>query len=320
MEHIPVLLHEAIDLLSVKESGTYVDLTLGRGGHSEAILKRLGEKGRLFAFDVDPTAIAESAPRLELTGKHFQLIEANFATFEAELKRRGVKEVDGILMDLGVSSPDFDDPSRGFSYMEEGPLDMRMDPTLKESAFDVVNSYGERRLGDVIRLYGEDYEARKIAHAIVLARENGPIKTTTELAEIVVNAKSPKERAKKGHPAKQTFQAIRIEVNHELDVLEKALDSIPRMLAPGGRAAVISFHSLEDTLVKRAFRSLTRNEKVGRNDPNSYLISTSSPAFLDLTPRPIVPSLAEQSENRRSLSAKLRGIEKKKGVQDEGQA
>ena len=320
MEHVPVLLPEAIGLLAVKESGTYVDLTLGRGGHSEAILERLGPQGRLFAFDVDPTAILESTPRLTATGKSFQLINANFASFEAELKRRGVSEVDGILMDLGVSSPDFDDPERGFSYQKEGSLDMRMDPTLPVSAYDVVNTYPERRLGDVIRLYGEDYEARHIAHAIVMAREKGPIKTTKELAEIVVSAKSPKERAKKGHPAKQTFQAIRIEVNHELDALEMALMSIPRMLSPGGRAVIISFHSLEDTLVKRCFRSLTRNEKVGRNDPNSYLISSSSPLFLDLTPRPILPSLAEQEANRRSFSAKLRAIEKKKGAQDEGQA
>ncbi len=310
MEHVPVLLKEAIDLLDVKKDGTYVDLTLGRGGHSSAILSRL-DKGRLFAFDVDPSAIYESRPRLESVGGNFEIIEANFAKFASELLKRGVTSVDGILADLGVSSPDFDDEKRGFSYSKDGPLDMRMDPSLPVSARDVVNRYDERRLSDIIYRYGEDPDARRIARAIVAAREEKEIATTLELAEIIKEAKSPKERAKKGHPAKQAFQAIRIEVNHELDVLEAMLGEIPGMLAPKGRAVVITFHSLEDRLVKRAFRSLTRPERGNRNDPSSLNSKTEEPEFIDLTPHPLVAGEEERKENRRSLSSKLRAIERK---------
>ncbi len=310
MEHVPVLLDEALSLLKVREGGTYVDLTLGRGGHSRAILERIGN-GILYAFDVDPSAIRESRKRLTETGARFELIEANFASVKEELGSRGVDSVDGIIMDLGVSSPDFDDPTRGFSYSKEGPLDMRMDPFLGLSAYDVVNSYSEKELVEILRDYGEEREARQIARAIVRSRESKPIGTTLELAGIVASSKSPRERSKKGHPAKQAFQAIRIEVNHELAVLEKVLEDIPSLLKEGGVAAVISFHSLEDRLVKKRFREVSRPRPSSRIDPSSYLRKEEEVAFLDLTPHPIVPSEEEKERNPRSASAKLRAIERK---------
>ena len=305
--HVPVMLQESVSMLVTDPDGVYVDATFGGGGHSRGILSMLSEKGRLIAFDTDEDARANLPEDNRIT-----LIHNNFRFIHNFLLSEGYSGgVNGILADLGVSSPDFDDEKRGFSYSKDGPLDMRMDPSLPVSARDVVNRYDERRLSDIIYRYGEDPDARRIARAIVAAREEKEIATTLELAEIIKEAKSPKERAKKGHPAKQAFQAIRIEVNHELDALEAMLGEIPGMLAPKGRAVVITFHSLEDRLVKRAFRSLTRPERGNRNDPSSLNSKTEEPEFIDLTPHPIVAGEEERKENRRSLSSKLRAIERK---------
>lgn len=308
-EHIPVLLHEAIELLSIKPNGIYVDCTLGRGGHSSEILKRI-PNGHLYAFDQDETAISYSRERLEKIGPNFTLIKDNFANLVPDLETFGVKEVDGILYDLGVSSPQFDEAERGFSYRNDGPLDMRMDETNPLTAYEVVNSYSEQALADILFEYGEEKDARKIAKNIVLARSSSPIKTTFELVEIVKKSKSFKELLKKGHPAKQTFQAIRMEVNHEEEALEKALDEAPSRLKVGGRLIMISFMSLDDRLIKRRFHELSVNE----GNREGYLLPSEikEPEFLLLTKKPILPSAKELQENRRAASAKLRAIERRK--------
>lgn len=306
-EHISVLLPEALSLLHLKEDGIYLDLTLGRGGHSAAILSRISS-GHLYAFDLDETAIAESRPRLEVIGNNFTLIHDNFANAKVALERLGVDKVDGILMDLGVSSPQFDDGERGFSYRYDAPLDMRMDQTNGASARDIVNNYPVGELIRVFREYGEDPDAPRVAHAIALARAQKPIETTGELVEIIKNAKPNSSLKKKGHPAKQIFQALRIETNDELGSLEAALESLPGMLKEGGVIAVITFHSLEDRIVKQTFRGLTR--VIGsRNAP--FLKEDSKPQYNDLTRHPIVPGEKELLANHRAASAKLRAIERR---------
>ena len=229
MEHISVLLNESIEMLNIKEDGIYVDCTLGRGGHSSEILKRL-KSGHLYAFDCDQNAIDESMPRLKAIGDNFTVIHSPFENLKRELAQRGVDKVDGIFMDLGVSSPQFDDGQRGFSYRMNARLDMRMDQSQDLDAYKVVNTYDKEDLIRILKRYGEEPFAVKIADRIVKARENAPIETTV--------------LRKKGHPAKQTFQAIRIEVNHELEQLETVLQDGLTMLKPHGRMAVITFHSL----------------------------------------------------------------------------
>ena len=306
--HIPVLLHESIDLLDVRDGKTYLDLTLGRAGHSSEILKKIPH-GLLIAFDQDEQAIVESKARLESIGKNFKIVHRNFMDLEEVLQEEGISGVDGILADLGVSSPQLDEASRGFSYKEDAPLDMRMDQSQTLSAKVVVNTYSLNDLARVINDYGEDKDAYRIAKAIVKAREKKPIETTFELVDVIKSVKSAKELAKKGHPAKQTFQAIRIEVNHEEEALEKLLEVGPKLLNKGGRMAIITFMSLDDRLVKKAFRKLTTVEgsRTGYELPGEV----EEADYIDLTKKPILPSEEELENNRRATSSKLRGIQRK---------
>ena len=307
--HIPVLLNESIEALDIREGGTYVDLTLGRGGHSKVILQKLHATGKLYCFDQDDEAVKEGGENLKGLG-NFEIIRANFSNFAEELRSRGVTQVDGILADLGVSSPQFDDPERGFSYRSDAPLDMRMDRSQSLTAAEVVNTYPLDRLAKVIDDYGEDRDAYRIAKEIVKRRAESPIRTTFELVEAIKAAKPMKALSAKGHPAKQTFQAIRIEVNHEKESLERMLETFPEMLKPGGRIAIITFMSLDDRIVKRRFASLTTVE--GSRDSIPMLPSEVEEAeFEKITRKPIAPSQEEVENNRRSISAKLRAIRKK---------
>ena len=305
MEHVSVLLHEAIEALDIKPEGVYVDLTLGRGGHSSEILRRLSPAGHLYAFDLDATAIEESKKRLDAIGPNYTLIHSSFAYLEEELGKRGVGQVDGILADLGVSSPQFDDGERGFSYRYDARLDMRMDVDANLSAYDVVNAYPKQELIRVLRDYGEEPDAAKIASAIVKAREAKPIETTFELVDVIKSAKRAKDLAKKGHPAKQTFQALRIEVNGEAKALEAMLDSAPSMLKPDGRLAIITFMSLDDRATKRRFHELSTVE----SDRHGIALrpeEIEAPEYRLYSRKPITPSEQELEANPRSASAKLR--------------
>ena len=309
-EHVSVLLNETIESLNVRENGTYVDLTLGRGGHSKEILKRL-KKGHLYAFDKDEEAIVESKENLRGFEKHFTIIRDDFRNFRKNLNNLGVNRVDGILLDLGVSSPQFDEGNRGFSYRENSRLDMRMDTRQKLTAFDVVNTYSVGELTRVFREYGEDKYSYQIAKKIVEKRQQKPVETTGELVEIIKASKPQKELAKKGHPAKQIFQALRIEVNDELNALKEALQDGLKMLNVKGRIAVITFHSLEDRIVKVAFQNVS---KVEGSRKNVFALPTKEdePDFILVNNKVILPSEKEQEENPRSRSAKLRAIERVK--------
>ena len=309
-EHVSVLLNETIESLNVRENGTYVDLTLGRGGHSKEILKRL-KKGHLYAFDKDEEAIVESKENLRGFEKHFTIIRDDFRNFRKNLNNLGVNRVDGILLDLGVSSPQFDEGNRGFSYRENSRLDMRMDTRQKLTAFDVVNTYSVGELTRVFREYGEDKYSYQIAKKIVEKRQQKPVETTGELVEIIKASKPQKELAKKGHPAKQIFQALRIEVNDELNALKEALQDGLKMLNVKGRIAVITFHSLEDRIVKVAFQNVS---KVEGSRKNVFALPTKEdePDFTLVNNKVILPSEKEQEENPRSRSAKLRAIERVK--------
>ena len=305
-KHISVLLEESIKALNLKEDSTIVDCTLGYGGHSSYILQRI-KRGALFAFDQDSEAIRHSTERLKAIGTNFTIINSNFVNLKEELAKRGVEKVDGILFDLGVSSPQLDDASRGFSYHEDARLDMRMNKDNPLSAYEVVNNYKEQDLVNIFYKYGEDKFSKNIARKIVEYRKNKKIETTLELVEIIKSAVPMKERLKK-HPARQIFQAIRIEVNHELDVLEPALEQALSMLKVGGRVAVITFHSLEDRIVKNIFKEKCKiDEKVKGlpNIPNEYL-----PDFKLVVNKAILPSEEELEKNSRSRSAKLRVIER----------
>lgn len=307
-KHVSVLLHETVDGLNVKPNGTYVDLTLGRGGHSKEILKNL-DNGLLIAFDKDETAIIESRQNLHGFEGNFTLILDDFRNFKSHLEEMGINEVDGIMADLGVSSPQFDDPTRGFSYKEDARLDMRMDKRQKLSAFEVVNTYSLNDLTRIFREYGEDKYSYQIANKIVKMREISPIETTTQLVDIIKASKPQKELMKKGHPAKQIFQAIRIEVNDELGALKDALTDALKMLKVGGRAAFITFHSLEDRLVKNAFNEVSKVEGT-RHNVFSLPSEDDLPNYRLVNNRVIIPSEIEMEENPRSKSAKLRIIER----------
>ncbi|MBQ4255948.1 MAG: 16S rRNA (cytosine(1402)-N(4))-methyltransferase RsmH [Bacilli bacterium] len=308
-KHIPVLLNESISLLNIRDGSVYVDLTLGRAGHSREILKRIPH-GRLVAFDQDETAIRESRPRLEEIGDNFTLIKANFAEMKERLEEIGITKVDGILADLGVSSPQLDEGSRGFSYNLEAPLDMRMDLSSPLTAKKVVNTYSLNDLTRILRDYGEEKDAYKIAKTIVSRRVNKPLETTIDLVEAVKASKSAKELSKKGHPAKQTFQAIRMEVNQETKTLERMLEVAPSLLAPKGRLAIITFMSLDDRMVKRRFAELTKIEG-DRHGIDIYSKVIEEAPFLAITKKPVVPSEEELERNHRAKSSKLRVIEAK---------
>ena len=305
-KHISVLLEESIKALNLKEDNIIVDCTLGYGGHSSYILQRI-KRGVLFAFDQDSEAIRHSTNRLKTIGTNFTIIKSNFVNLKNELEKRDIHEVDGILFDLGVSSPQLDDASRGFSYHEDAKLDMRMDKESKLSAYEVVNTYTQKELSEIFYKYGEDKFSRNIAKKIVEYREKKQIETTLELVEIIKSAVPMKFRKEK-HPARQIFQAIRIEVNHELDVLQPALEQALSLLKVGGRVVVITFHSLEDRIVKKYFKSKCKiDDKVKGlpNIPEEYL-----PDFKLVVNKAILPSDNELKKNSRARSAKLRVIEK----------
>lgn len=306
-QHIPVLLNEAITGLNIKKDGIYLDLTLGRGGHSEEILKRLSSKGLLIGVDQDETAIKESTERLSKTGKNFKIIRNNFSNIDEILKELNIDKVDGVLMDLGVSSPQFDNPERGFSYRYDSPLDMRMDQRNTLTAKDIVNKYSERELFEIFKDYGEEKYSYSIAKNICKYRENKEIETTFELVEIIKKSKPNKELKKVGHPAKQVFQALRIAVNDELNVLKITLEKVSKILSSGGRLAVITFHSGEDKIVKQFFKNLTVVEG-NRYDLPTDIKETD---FILISHKPIVPSEKELEINHRSASSKLRIIERK---------
>ena len=307
--HVPVLKGPVLEGLGLTEDGRddglYVDGTFGRGGHSRAILDRLGENGRLIAIDRDPAAIA-SAPEALAGNPRFELVRAEFAELEAVLRERGVYgKVDGILLDLGVSSPQLDEAERGFSFMRDGPLDMRMDPDAGVPASEWLRSVDGKELVRILKTYGEERQAGRIARAILVAREETPITRTLELANIV-EAAAPK-REQKIHPATRTFQAIRIAVNDELGQLETALEASVDALRAGGRLCVISFHSLEDRIVKRFMRNASREPEQYRGMPE---IPAELRPKLALVGKPVTASEAEISDNVRSRSARLRVAER----------
>ena len=306
-QHIPVLLNEVITGLNIKKDGIYLDLTLGRGGHSEEILKRLSSKGLLIGVDQDETAIKESAERLSKTGKNFQVIRNNFSNIDEILKELNIDKVDGVLMDLGVSSPQFDNPERGFSYRYDSPLDMRMDQRNSLTAKDIVNKYSERELFEIFRDYGEEKYSYSIAKNICKYRENKEIETTFELVEIIKKSKPSKELKKVGHPAKQVFQALRIAVNDELNVLKITLEKVCKYLSSGGRLAVITFHSGEDKIVKKIFQEISINVGNRLDLP----IKTEEKEYREVNHKVITASEDELKVNHRSASAKLRILERR---------
>lgn len=304
--HISVLLNESIQQLNIKKNGVYVDCTLGGGGHSSEILKRI-PNGHLYAFDQDSFAINTADEKLKKIASNYTLINENFVNIKVALEEENVYGVDGILYDLGVSSFQLDIPERGFSYRFDGPLDMRMDQTAELDAYTVVNTYDEKSLVRILFEYGEEKFARLIARKIVSEREKKPIETTLELVEIIKKALPASALRNSSHPAKQTFQAIRIEVNHELDILKKALEDGLSLLNKNGRMVVITFHSLEDRIVKKLFKEKTTLQlpKDLPYIPEGYEIE-----FKLINNKVILPSESEISNNLRSHSAKMRVIEK----------
>jgi 16S rRNA (cytosine1402-N4)-methyltransferase len=303
--HIPVLLAESIELLAIKPDGIYVDGTAGGGGHSFEIARRL-TTGRLVAIDQDEAAVAAAGNRLSEFGERVIVVRENFRNMASVCAGLGISGVDGILLDLGVSSYQLDCAERGFSYISDAPLDMRMDTRKSLSAYDVVNTYPESELCRIIHEYGEERFAGRIAAAIVRARQKKEIRTTRELSELIFSAVPAKSGD--GHPAKRTFQAIRIEVNDELGLLAPALKDAAGLLNPGGRIVVISFHSLEDRIVKETFASLAKGCTCPRDFP--VCVCGKKPQVKIITSKPILPSEREQAENPRSKSAKLRAAEK----------
>ena len=306
-KHRSVLLEETIEGLRIRPEGTYVDGTLGGGGHSYHILERLNDQGRLIGIDQDGAAVATAGKRLE-GFKNVTIVRDNYCNIQRVLGELGIKKVDGILLDLGVSSYQLDTPERGFSYMSDAPLDMRMDDRGAMTAADIVNSYSRSDLARIIRVYGEEKFADSIAKHITAAREGGPIKTTGELVEIIRASIPAKFQKTKGHPAKQTFQAIRIELNNELKVLTDTLDTMIDLLSPGGRLAVITFHSLEDRIVKNTFKNAQDPCICPPNIP--VCACGKKPKGRIVTKKPIVPAEEELAVNPRAKSSKLRIFEK----------
>ncbi len=306
--HIPIMLSPCIDALQINPEGIYADGTLGGAGHSTEIARRLTD-GLLIGFDRDPAAIRVSGERLACFGEHVRLVNRNFFDIKNTLQELSIPHINGALLDLGVSSHQLDEPERGFSYMHNAPLDMRMNPQDALSAFDVVNTYSEAELCDLIFAYGEERWAKRIAAFIAEARVQKQIETTGELVDIIKKA-VPKSARKDGpHPAKRTFQAIRIEVNKELDGLKQAVKDFADCLAPGGRLAIITFHSLEDRIVKTVFRELEK----GCTCPPDYPVCVcgQKSAGKVITKKPILPDEEELEVNPRARSAKLRVFEKR---------
>ena len=308
-EHKSVLLYETIDSLNVKPDGIYVDGTLGGGGHALEVCRRLGEYGRLIGIDQDADAIAAASERLRDYEDRVTIVRSNYEEIQSVLKDLGIEKADGIYLDLGVSSYQLDTPERGFTYREEdAPLDMRMDQRNTRTAADIVNTYSEFDLYRIIRDYGEDKFAKNIAKHIVRARETKRIETTGELTEMIKEAVPAKVRAVGGHPSKKTFQAIRIELNQELEVLNNSIDTMIDLLNPGGRLAVITFHSLEDRIVKIRFRN---NENPCTCPPDfPVCVCGKVSKGRVITRKPVVPSEEEINGNKRSKSSKLRVFER----------
>ncbi len=306
--HTSVMLKEAVDLLDIRPDLTYADLTTGGGGHSYEIAKRLGKSGRLLCFDRDPEAIAAARHRLSAFEDKITFIHENFSELPRIIKELGIDNLFGVIADLGCSSHQFDVAERGFSYQQSAPLDMRMNPKDPISAYHVVNEYSEDKLVKILFEYGEEHFAKRIASAIGKARAVSPIQTTTELAELIRGAIPAQARAEGHHPAKRSFQAIRIEVNHELDAIRPALLGAIDALLPGGRVSVISFHSLEDRLVKTAFAEAATGCTCPKDFP--VCVCGGKPKVKILTKKPLLPSKEEEELNPRARSAKLRGVEK----------
>ena len=306
--HVSVLLYECIEALNIRDGYTYVDCTAGGGGHSLEIAKRMGPNSRLICFDRDKNAIAAAAERLKDYLDKVTFVNENFENLGRVIKDMNIENLGGVLADLGCSSHQFDTPERGFSYMHDAPLDMRMDTDAPLSAYEVVNGYSESELRRVIFEYGEERFSARIAAAIVKAREISPIKTTGELSDIIKSAIPKAQRADGPHPAKRTFQAIRIEVNRELDSIRPLIEDATSALSPTGRIAIISFHSLEDRIVKQTYRSLTAGCTCPKDFP--VCICGNKPKIKEITKKPTLPSDEELNANPRARSAKLRVAEK----------
>ncbi len=307
-EHKSVLLYETVDSLNIKPDGIYVDGTLGGGGHAYEVCSRLGKHGRLIGIDQDADAIAAATKRLEPFADKVTVVRSNYENIASVLHDLGIEKVDGIYLDLGVSSYQLDTASRGFTYREDAPLDMRMDQRNTQTAADIVNTYSETELYHIIRDYGEDRFAKNIAKHIVQRRQKKPYETTGELIETIKAAIPAKIRATGGHPAKRTFQAIRIELNHELDVLNRSIDTMIDLLNPGGRLSIITFHSLEDRIVKKRFRD-NENPCICPPEFPVCMCGRKSKGTV-ITRKPIVPGEEELEYNKRSKSSKLRVFER----------
>ena len=307
--HVSVLLNECIDNLDIKPDGVYVDCTMGGAGHSKEIVKRLSKDGLFIGFDQDKNAIATAKERLAEYSDRVKFVHSNFANLKEELEKIGVYKIDGVLADLGVSSHQLDEADRGFSYMHDAPLDMRMDIRRDFSAYDVVNTYSAAELTKIIKDYGEENWAKRIAEFIVNERQEKPIETTGELVNVIKKAIPKKARIDGPHPAKRTFQAIRIEVNNELGVITEMINDACSMMNEGGRICIITFHSLEDRIVKNAFKYLALDCICPPEMPFCQCDKISEVKII--TRKPILPSKEEVEENPRSRSAKLRVAEKK---------
>ena len=309
-EHQSVLLHETVDSLQIKPDGVYVDGTLGGGGHAYEVCRFLGEHGRLIGIDQDGDAIQAATARLDEFRDKVTVVRSNYCRIAEVLQKAGVDKADGIYLDLGVSSYQLDTPERGFTYREEdAPLDMRMDQREEKTAAFIINTYSEQELYRIIRDYGEDRFAKNIAKHIVKAREEGDIVTTGQLNEIIRGAIPAKVRATGGHPSKRTFQAIRIELNQELEVLKQSIDTMIDLLNPGGRLSIITFHSLEDRIVKNQFRE-NENPCICPPDFPVCVCGRKSKGTV-VARKPILPSKEELEQNSRSKSAKLRVFERR---------
>jgi len=306
--HKPVLLEACIDGLKIRADGVYVDGTAGGAGHSSAIAAQLGEKGRLIALDQDETAVAVASERLSAFGVRAQVVRSNFCEVESVCRELGIEAIDGMLMDLGVSSYQLDTAERGFSYRADAPLDMRMDVRNPLTARTVVNEYSEEKIRRILFEYGEERFSARIASNIIREREKAPIETTGELVEIIKRSIPAANRDGGHHPAKRSFQALRIEVNAELDVIAPAIRSASRLLAKGGRLAIITFHSLEDRIVKQTFAELAEGCTCPKNFP--ICVCGNKPKLKIVTKKPILPDAEELELNPRSHSAKLRIAEK----------
>lgn len=305
-KHVPVLLSETIKSLNIKENGIYVDCTLGGGGHSLEILNKLSSKGRLIGIDEDMSAINAAKERLN-EFKNVTYVHNNFYYIDEILEELKIDKVDGVLMDLGVSSYQLDESERGFSYMKDAPLDMRMNRDSSLSAYEVVNNYSEESLYNVIKDYGEENFSKRIAKFIVAERKKTPINTTLQLVDIIRKA-IPAKFQRKGHPAKRTFQAIRIEVNGELKILDKAVEDSVKRLNTGGRISIITFHSLEDRIIKTKFKKLENPCTCPPDFP--ICVCGKKPIVKIITKKPVVPTEEEKNKNSRSKSSKLRTAEK----------